>query len=147
PPASTPTTDLAGEADRRYSSPPQSTGRPQFFWATKFTWRRGSAMERGIKQGASRAAIVAAILLALSAASGCNVLATMMYVVQGHNVRAEFNEMRGKRVVVVCRPSTAVEYNHTSVAKELAAQLSKLLQTKVEHVRVVKQREVDEWVD
>jgi hypothetical protein len=85
--------------------------------------------------------------LLIASAAGCNILATMMYVVQGQNVPGDYNGLRGKRVVVVCRPSPHVQFTFTSVPKELASGVGALLQNKVDRIHVVKQREVDEWVD
>jgi len=93
-----------------------------------------------------------AIVLALAAGglalSGCrNALATAMWLTKGTDVPAEYAGLRGKKVVVVCRPLADLKYRDTSVAKDLARQLSVLLQHKVSKIKIVDQRKVAQWID
>ncbi len=92
------------------------------------------------------------LLLVLAAAgmtiaSGCNVLATAMYVIQGTNTPAEFEALKGKRVAVVCRPVTSLHFRDSSVSRDLAKQVGTLLQKHVAKITLVDQREVFEWAD
>jgi len=93
-----------------------------------------------------------AIVLALAAGglglSGCrSALATAMWLTKGTDVPAEYAGLRGKKVVVVCRPLADLKYRDTSVAKDLARQLSVLLQHKVPKIKIVDQRKVARWID
>jgi hypothetical protein len=93
-----------------------------------------------------------AILLALAAGglaqSGCrNALVTAMVLARGTDLPAEYAGLRGKEVVVVCRPLADLKYRDTSVAKDLARQLSVLLQHRVPKIKVVDQRKVAQWLD
>jgi hypothetical protein len=91
-----------------------------------------------------------AILLAaaLLPASGCrNALATAVYLVKGNNIEPEYDGLRGKRVAVVCRPVVDLKYRNASVAKQLARQMSILLEERVPRIEVVDHRKVAAWID
>jgi hypothetical protein len=93
-----------------------------------------------------------AIILALAAgglsAGGCRAaLTTAMWLVRGTDLPAEYNGLRGKKVVVVCRPLSDLKYRDTNVAKDLARQLSLLLKRNVRKIEVIDQRKVAEWTD
>ncbi len=81
------------------------------------------------------------------AASGCNLMATAMYVIQGTNTPAEFTELRGKRVAVVCRPVTSLHFRDSSVSRDVAKQVGALLAKNVSKMKLIDQREVFEWAD
>jgi len=104
-----------------------------------------------MNQFRSRTAVVSAALMmaaaALLPASGCNVLATGMYVFKGNAQAAEFNDLRGKRVAVVCRPVTSLQFRNGSVAPDLAKYVGVLLTQNVKKITVVKQSEVGQWAD
>jgi hypothetical protein len=93
-----------------------------------------------------------AIILALAAvglsASGCrNALAMAMWLTNGTNVPAEYAGLRGKKVVVVCRPLADLKYRDTSVAKDLALNLGMLLGRNVPKIEVIDPRKVAQWTD
>jgi hypothetical protein len=83
----------------------------------------------------------------LTIASGCNLVATAMYIVQGTNTVADFDGLKGKRVAVVCRPVTSLHFRDSSVSRDLAKQVSLLLEKHVPKISLVDQREVSEWAD
>ncbi len=85
--------------------------------------------------------------VALSVASGCTVLATAMYIIEGTNTKAAFNGLKGKRVAVVCRPVSALQFRDSSVARDLAKQVGVMLEKNVSKITLVDQREVFEWAD
>jgi hypothetical protein len=84
---------------------------------------------------------------AFAAASGCTLMATAMYVIQGSNTSADFAGLKGKRVAVVCRPITSLHFRDTSVSRDLAKQVGILLEKNVPKIEIVDQREVFEWAD
>ncbi len=92
---------------------------------------------------------VALMLLALTAAAGgcASALATVMWVVKGPDLPAEYDGLRGKRVVVVCRPLSSSLYANPGVAKDVSRQVSVLLKQHVSKIEVVDQRKVAEWID
>jgi hypothetical protein len=83
----------------------------------------------------------------LTIASGCNLVATAMYIVQGTNTHADFDGLKGKRVAVVCRPVTSLHFRDSSVSRDLAKQVGLLLEKHVPKVVLIDQREVSEWAD
>jgi hypothetical protein len=88
------------------------------------------------------------LLATVAAAAGCtSALATVLWVFQGPNIPAEFDGLRGKRVVVVCRPLTSSVYANPGVAKDISGQVGLLLQQHVRHLELVDQRKVAEWMD
>jgi hypothetical protein len=87
-----------------------------------------------------------AALALVAAVAGCNIVATGMYVLVGQNVPAEFTGLRGKKVAVVCRPLDS-QYSNDAVAKDLARAVGAQLQENVRRVQVVKQRDVEKWMD
>jgi hypothetical protein len=101
-------------------------------------------MDRFRPKSARAVALCAAVLIS---AAGCNMIATALYVVQGANLKAEFDKLKGKRVAVVCRPVTSLQYRDFNAPKDLAKQVGELLKENVSKVRIVDQREIAEWAD
>ncbi len=95
----------------------------------------------------SRRALAALACAALLLAAGCNVLATGMYVLTGNNTPADFSGLQGKRVAVVCRPVTALQYRNSTVSRDLAKQVGTLLEQYGAKISVINQREISEWAD
>jgi hypothetical protein len=83
----------------------------------------------------------------LAIASGCNLMATAIYVVSGQNTPADFDALKGKRVAVVCRPVTSLHFRDSSVSRDLAKQVGVLLDESVPNIKLIDQREVFEWAD
>jgi hypothetical protein len=87
--------------------------------------------------------------VALVSAAGCPaLLATGIYIWEGGNlVPAECDALRGKRVVVMCRPPSSHEYRHAGASRSISQRVSELLAENVKGIDVVNPREVDNWVD
>jgi len=87
-------------------------------------------------------------MLALGS-SGCNLVATVLYVVNGQNEPADFPGLKGKRVAVVCRPVMTLQFNsdNGSVSRDLCKQVTALLKKNVPRVDVIDYREVSQWTD
>jgi hypothetical protein len=107
----------------------------------------GNAMDRLRNQSVGLIVALAFAGILMTIATGCNVLATAMYVIQGANNPAEFDGLKGKRVAVICRPVTSLHYRDSSVSRDLAKQVSLLLQKHVNKISLIDQREVFEWAD
>jgi hypothetical protein len=105
----------------------------------------------------SQARIVAAYRIAsllvavalLASNSGCPaLLATGIYVWEGGNFApAEFEGLKGERVVVMCKPPSSHEYRHAGASRSIAARVSEKLVKHIKDIDVVNPREVDNWVD
>ena len=55
--------------------------------------------------------------------------------------------MKEKKVAVVCRPLVTLQYRNASVARDLAQQITKLIQEKVPKVKTVDQQKIAKWTD
>jgi hypothetical protein len=104
-------------------------------------------MDRLHSQRAGLAMAVGALAASVMLASGCSLLATAMYFIEGTNTPADFSGLRGKRVAVICRPVTALHFRDSSVAQELAKQVGAVLEKNVGKIKLVDQRDVSEWAD
>jgi hypothetical protein len=105
------------------------------------------AMDRLRRQPLALTLAFVALSAGLLSASGCTLMATAMYVIQGANTAADFDGLRGKRVAVVCRPVTSLHFRDSSVSRDLAKQVGTLLVKNVPKIELVDQREVFEWAD
>ena len=92
------------------------------------------------------AVLVASAALALS--SGCqSVMATAMYLIKGTDVDPEYPGLKGKKVAVVCRPITELNYANSGVGRDLVREMTKLLQERVGKIKVVDAQKVNKWCD
>jgi hypothetical protein len=107
---------------------------------------RGVAMNRFFLR--HRTLFAALSLAALVSALGCqSALFTAMYLLKGTDVDPDFKDLKGKKVVVVCRPMVSLQYANSNVGRELAQDVAALLQEKVPKIKVVESRKVDKWTD
>lgn len=83
----------------------------------------------------------------LAASGGCSMLATGLWMFQGINQPAEFPGLKGKRIAVVCRPVSSLQYRNPTVGRDLAKQVGSMLAKNVPDAQVIDQREVSEWAD
>jgi hypothetical protein len=90
------------------------------------------------------AALMAASLLL---AAGCEIFTTAAYLIIGTDVDPDYPGLKGKKVVVVCRPLALQQYRDAVPARELADQIAKDLKKNVPKITVVEQREVARWCD
>jgi hypothetical protein len=92
------------------------------------------------------AAALTALLLAVT--GGCvGLIETVAILVKGTDQDADFSGLKGKKVVVVCRPLAELEYRNSVAAKEVATQVSLLLKREVSKIKVIDQQKVAEWTD
>lgn len=92
-------------------------------------------------------AATAVLVLIVISAAGCQILPGLVYLINGTDVPAEWDGLKGKKVAVVCRPLDALQFRNGGVARELAEKVSVLLQTNVPKVHVVEQQKVAAWLD
>ncbi len=84
-------------------SPNLAAKRPRSAMAPRRTFHgrnRGTAMDRLRCAAVCALALLGCVGIGLTMASGCSLLATAMYVVEGTNTRADFDGLKGKRVAV-----------------------------------------------
>jgi ABC-type uncharacterized transport system auxiliary subunit len=98
-----------------------------------------------------RLAVVAAVLLSavsISLSSGCrSTIATAMYLIKGNEVDPDYTGLKGKKVVVVCRPPAEQQYSSSNVGTDVAQQMCKLMQEKVPKIKVVDAQKVAKWCE
>jgi hypothetical protein len=91
------------------------------------------------------------LLLALMACLpllGCQgALVTAYYLMHGTNDEADYPGLKGKKVVVVCKPLIQLQYRNANVARDVSQQVSQLLREHIEKIKVVDQRKVAKWLD
>jgi hypothetical protein len=96
----------------------------------------------------ARLALVLPIAAAALSAAGCSsALFTVMYLFKGTNVPAECDQLKEKRVVVVCRPVVSLQYRNAHVEHDIAREVGELLRKNVPKIKVVDHRKVAEWMD
>ena len=86
-------------------------------------------------------------MLAIPAVGCQSVLLTAVYLLKGTDVDPDFKELKGKRVAVVCRPLVSLQYRDANVGRDLATQITKLLQEKVPKIKTIDQRKIAKWLD
>src|ERR1700704_3515615 len=104
-------------------------------------------MDRFAKYTCRDRRVWALFTLALLASGGCGLMSNIAFIVNGQSVPAEFSDLKGKRVAVVCRPVTSLQYSNSNVTRDLAKQISTLLEKNIPKVKVIDQREIAEWAD
>jgi hypothetical protein len=94
-------------------------------------------------------ALVLALAVALLPAVGCqSVLVTAMYLIHGTDVDPDFKDLKGKKVAVVCRPMVTLQYRDSSAGRDLAQQVTLLLQNELkDKIQMIDQRKVAKWTD
>ena len=98
---------------------------------------------------ACRLLLTAAVVLPISIAAGCNMVAGLGYVLYGNRVDAQFVGLKGKKVVVVCRQSGGSSFSRDSTAfDEVGARITRLLRKNLgKKTRVVAYSKVTEYTD
>ncbi len=93
-------------------------------------------------------ALLVALAVATLPAIGCrNLLTTAAILINGTDVDAEFKDLKGRKVAVVCRPLVTLQYRDSSVGRDLAQQVAALLQKQVPKIQLIDQRKINRWTD
>ncbi len=90
-------------------------------------------------------AMLAALVLVTS--GGCSLLPFIAYLYEGIATKAEYDGLKGKRVAVICRPVASLQYQSSSVSRELSMAVADLLAMHVRHIKLIDQDEIDRWED
>jgi hypothetical protein len=92
--------------------------------------------------------LMALLLIAALPTAGCqSLMFTALYLIKGTDVDPDFKDLKGKKVVVVCRPMVSLQYANSNVGRELAQQVSLILEAQVPKIKVVDYRKVAQWAD
>lgn len=93
------------------------------------------------------AAMTALVLLSLPLASGCAGLLSTLQLVGGKNLApAEYKDLEGQRVAVVCVSDNS-SYGSGSESLLLAREVSLILRANVKDVELVRADEIADWID
>lgn len=103
-------------------------------------------MDRLVRTDARRLLTVFATLFFCCSATGCGLLANVMYAGWGGRVHARCKALEGKRVAVVC-VSQSAEFGPTTAADQIAKHIGDLLRTNVKEIQLVEQQQIDDWMD
>jgi len=105
-------------------------------------------MDRSWLPHGSLAAALTLVAAVVLVSAGCRtMLTTAAYLIKGTNVDAEYEGLKEKRVVVVCRPVADLTFRSPTVDRDLAKEVGRLLAQNVKKIQVVPQKEVSEWTD
>lgn len=96
---------------------------------------------------ASRVALMVIMLASLPWTSGCvGLLSTMRWLGGGNPMPAEYSDLKGKRVAVVC-VSEDSSYGTGSESLLLAREVSTILKKSVKDIDLVRADEIADWID
>jgi len=105
-------------------------------------------MDRSWLRHGSLAAALTLVAAVVLVSVGCRtMLTTAAYLIKGTDIDAEYEDLKEKRVVVVCRPVADLTFRSPTVDRDLAKEVGKLLAKNVKKIQVVPQKEVSEWTD
>jgi hypothetical protein len=105
-------------------------------------------MERRPASRYGLGALLGLVLLSLVTAGGCQtVLFSAMYLFQGTTDSADFEGLNKKKVVVVCRQASGMEFSDPNVAKDLDKLVSDRLTKNCYKITVVDPSKVQQWED
>jgi len=93
-------------------------------------------------------ALLLLLALPLVATAGCaSLFATWAYIAHQDTEKPDCDKLEGKRVVVVCRPVTELQFANSNAAPELATLVGELLKEHGKKIVIVSPSEVGRWTD
>ncbi|HZZ73431.1 MAG TPA: hypothetical protein VFE24_14350, partial [Pirellulales bacterium] len=82
--------------------------------------------------------LVVSLILAAAILTGCQPIATVLYVLSGAgDIKAEYTGLKEKRVAVVCHTLTQLQYRDSGVAKDIAKQVGTRLKQHIGKIELV----------
>ena len=94
-----------------------------------------------------RLLVIFFIAILLSSTTGCvGLLANLLHTSLGNLTPAQFEGLADRRVAVVA-VSNSSSFWPTTAAEEIAQQVERALTENVKKIQIVKQQEIDEWMD
>jgi hypothetical protein len=92
--------------------------------------------------------IVCWLALLSVAACGCkSMLQSFTLLYEGYDIPAEWDGLKGKKVAVVCKPLTPLEFSSPGVDHALAERICELLKAHVKDIHIIDQQKVADLVD
>lgn len=94
----------------------------------------------------TRFAVFAAMLTTLAMTSGCSLLTTITWMGGGDLVPADYDDLVGKRVAVICVSDTS-SYGSGSESLMLSREVRSLLRKHVDEIELVRADDIADWID
>jgi len=89
-----------------------------------------------------------AVVALLLASAGCMApILTGMYLFGAADTKAQYKELKKKKVVVVCHPITDLQYSNMSAVNEISRQIGLKLKENVSSLKLVDPQAVERWMD
>src|SRR5690606_33807597 len=66
---------------------------------------------------------------------------------RGNTIDAEYDELKGKTIAVVCRPPLSARYGPGNAGNDIAQELGFLLKQKVRRVKIIDPALIAQWTD
>ncbi len=86
-------------------------------------------------------------IVSLASSVGCmGGLAQLLYVIKGHKIPAEYSDLEGKRVAVVCI-SDASAYGPDTLTDTISKLVGMKLQTGVKGIKIIPAKTIEDWAD
>jgi hypothetical protein len=96
---------------------------------------------------AARALVTATAMLLAVSGPGCSILATGLWVLDPNDSEAEYKGLKEQRVAVVCRAGASSAMEAAGATHEISRQVSALLKKNVTRIRMIPQKDVNDWLD
>ncbi len=74
-------------------------------------------------------------------------MSVMLYNMAPDDIPAEFSNLKGKKVAVVCRSVRELQFTDSTVPRDLTREVDRLLAAKMKKIDVIGEREVSQWTD
>jgi hypothetical protein len=87
------------------------------------------------------------VLLTLPAVGCASAIATAIWAMGGGNTPPEYDGLKNKKVAVVCRPPSSMQFQDPRIARDLASELGRQLQANCKKVTLVDERKLESWCD
>jgi uncharacterized protein YbjQ (UPF0145 family) len=87
------------------------------------------------------------VLLTLPAVGCRNAIATALWAFGAGEVQPEYDGLKGKKVAVVCRPPSSMQFQDPRIARDLAAEVGRHIKDNCKKVTLVDDRKVENWCD
>ena len=95
-----------------------------------------------------RFTLLPSLLILTVLVGGCTGPAlTIMYLLGGMDIQAEYKGLKGKKVAIVCRPVGSTQYQNPNISHEIARQVAALIKRNVPKVEIIDYRKVADWTD
>jgi hypothetical protein len=93
------------------------------------------------------AAVLSLVLLTTLTAGCKSGLESIALLYEGYDIPAEWDGLKGKKVVVVCKPLTSQEFSNSGAARALAEGISDRLKTHIKGIHIIDPQKVAALID